>query len=123
MLSFSRISCTLLLLFASGSAFMVSTDSRRVPVASPLQQSSVPQDSPTATTTTRRDHPAAWFDQPARKSSSETADRLLQVADSTEILLGRAAMIGAVVFLATEVVTGESIPAQFISLMSSGMHT
>ena len=116
--TYSRFLVMLAMVFATASAFVAPTHpctsvTRSRPATSvQLQQSTIPRES---TTDNKESSSVAWIDRP-RKSTDD--DLLFEVADSTEILLGRVAMVGAVFFLAQEILTGESIPAQLVDLVA-----
>jgi hypothetical protein len=54
------------------------------------------------------------------RSSASSDDSMLQdsVADQVEMTLGRLAMVAAVMFLGTELFTGQSLPEQILRLLS-----
>ncbi len=59
--------------------------------------------------------PTTWKDMP-RKERTE-------VSDTVEIAVGRVAMVGSVLFLAEEILTGESILEQMMDAANVLVHT
>jgi hypothetical protein len=66
-------------------------------------------------------HGLSPLEVPARSSSSD--DYMLQdssvvLADQIEITLGRLAMVAGLIFLGTELITGQSLPQQIVNTLS-----
>lgn len=55
---------------------------------------------------------------PARSDGNMLQESSSSVADRIEMTLGRVAMVAAVIFLGTELITGQSLPEQIITFFS-----
>lgn len=80
------------------------------PVATRLDMSSVPRENDTPSSSQER---PAWINLPMRRSDE---DKLLRAADNIEIVVGRVAMLGSLILLSQELLTGESIQEQVVNL-------